>query len=360
MSDSNPDLDRRPLTQHGTAGEALKLALVNLLLGVLTLFFWRFWGKTRVRRFLWSQTTAWGEPLEYTGRGGELFVGFLIVGVTVFAPLAAGLVLANSLLRAHDPLGPVLVLALQLATVFLAGAGLYRARRYQLSRTLLCGLRAGLDGQAWEYGLMTVAIIAGCGATLGWLWPWGEMRLARYAMANTMYGDRHFICEARSGPVYRHFAVFWLGTALLSALAVALFGAAFATFGPLRLAAPLPLAALSVAVLLPVGGVVATLWARYRAAHFRALAAGTRFGDVAFALEAGGWATLRLGLGNLAITVLTLGAARPWAALRTFRFVCDRLRVDGRPDFAAIHQSSQARPRWGEGLAAVFDGAGEF
>ncbi len=40
---------------------------------------WRFWGKTRMRRYLWSHTSLSGDRFEYTGTGGELFVGFIIV-----------------------------------------------------------------------------------------------------------------------------------------------------------------------------------------------------------------------------------------------------------------------------------------
>lgn len=54
----------------------LKLSIVNFLLGVVTLSVYRFWAKTNVRRHIWSCVHINGEPLEYTGRGMELFKGF--------------------------------------------------------------------------------------------------------------------------------------------------------------------------------------------------------------------------------------------------------------------------------------------
>ena len=63
----------------GRVSELLPIVLLNALLNVLTLSLYRFWGKTRVRRYLWDNTNLLGDRLEYTGTGGELFKGFLFV-----------------------------------------------------------------------------------------------------------------------------------------------------------------------------------------------------------------------------------------------------------------------------------------
>ena len=63
----------------------LRIALINALLFVVTLSLYRFWAKTNVRRHIWGCVHVNGEPLEYTGRGLELFLGALIVfGVAIF------------------------------------------------------------------------------------------------------------------------------------------------------------------------------------------------------------------------------------------------------------------------------------
>src|SRR5689334_11823780 len=64
-----------------------RIALLNALLMVLTLTVYRFWAKTNVRRHIWSCVHINGEPLEYTGRGVELFLGFLIVFGLFFLPI---------------------------------------------------------------------------------------------------------------------------------------------------------------------------------------------------------------------------------------------------------------------------------
>ena len=63
----------------GRAGKIAPIAVVVGLLNIVTLSFYRFWGKTRVRKYLWGQTSLLGDPLEYTGTGEELFKGFMIV-----------------------------------------------------------------------------------------------------------------------------------------------------------------------------------------------------------------------------------------------------------------------------------------
>src|SRR3712207_2766510 len=54
------------------------LGLKNGLLNLVTLTLYRFWGKTEVRRRVWDGVQMNGEPFEYTGRGVELFMGFLL------------------------------------------------------------------------------------------------------------------------------------------------------------------------------------------------------------------------------------------------------------------------------------------
>ena len=72
------------IDQPGLVG----LSIVNFLLNLVTLGFYRFWAKTRVRRHIWSSVHVNGEPLEYTGTGKELFIGFLVIMLVLFLPLA--------------------------------------------------------------------------------------------------------------------------------------------------------------------------------------------------------------------------------------------------------------------------------
>ena len=53
----------------GRVGEIATIALQNALFNLITLGFYRFWAKTRLRRYIWGNIEYRGERLEYTGRG---------------------------------------------------------------------------------------------------------------------------------------------------------------------------------------------------------------------------------------------------------------------------------------------------
>jgi uncharacterized membrane protein YjgN (DUF898 family) len=59
------------------------LAFWTGLLTVLTLGIYRFWARTRLRRYIWSAIDAGGDSFEYTGTGLEKFLGFLIALVVL-------------------------------------------------------------------------------------------------------------------------------------------------------------------------------------------------------------------------------------------------------------------------------------
>ena len=56
------------------------------LLELITFGFYRFWLTTDIRRYLWSNTEIDGDAMEYTGRGKELLLGFL-VAMAVLVPI---------------------------------------------------------------------------------------------------------------------------------------------------------------------------------------------------------------------------------------------------------------------------------
>ena len=55
-------------------------------LELVTLGFYRFWLVTDIRRHLWSNTVIDGDAAEYTGRGRELLIGFLIA-LAILVPI---------------------------------------------------------------------------------------------------------------------------------------------------------------------------------------------------------------------------------------------------------------------------------
>ena len=90
-------------------------------------------------------------------------------------------------------------------------------------------------------------------------------------------------------------------------------------------------------------------YVRYKAAQMTLLMEGLALGRmVRLKADFPPGALLRLMIGNGLLILLTLGLGVPHASLRSLRFVCAYVSLEGRSDFAAIIQS-------GEGLADAFD-----
>src|SRR5262249_52995178 len=67
---------RRP-SFHGSGGTLFGIHVINALLTIITLGIYYFWAKTRVRRYLTSQTEIEGDRFAYHGTPRELLFGAL-------------------------------------------------------------------------------------------------------------------------------------------------------------------------------------------------------------------------------------------------------------------------------------------
>jgi uncharacterized membrane protein YjgN (DUF898 family) len=343
----------------------LSLSLVNFLLNLVTLFVYRFWAKTRVRRHIWSCIHIGGEPLEYTGTGRELFLGALIVFVGLILPLVLLGVGAALWLGPQHPAVGLFQVGVTLLVLLLTGMAIYRARRYRLSRTLWRGIRCTLVGSAWTYTLIYFGSLLLKGITLGWSTPAMNLELQRRIIRDMRYGDAPFTFRGGAGPLYRAYALSWFGTIGLAFLVLVFGGAAVGAFFSGELtdlfesAGEKAGAGAAYAALL-VGGLIVYLlygivWTIYQAREMNAFTAYTGLGQARLSLKATVPSLVALWIGNLAIFLFTLGILSPFIAQRNIRYFCDRLTVEGTVDIEDIRQAKQPVDRRGEGLAEAFD-----
>ena len=108
-SDTTYDAVNEQPLYTGRLRKLIPIVLRNILLSIITLGIYRFWGKTKIRRYLWSQVSFRGEPLEYTGTGTELFLGFLVVMLILIPVL-----LLNSFLQIALQSKPYIFIVAQL------------------------------------------------------------------------------------------------------------------------------------------------------------------------------------------------------------------------------------------------------
>jgi len=176
----------------GRRGALFWLALKTSILTVLTIGIYRFWMKTRLRRYYWSAIRPGGVPLEYTGTGTEKLMGFLIA--VVFLAFYIGvfnlilMFLSFSLLNGNS--AAYLTSFIGIIPIYFFAR--YRARHYVLARTRWRGLRFGIDAGAWGYSWRAMLHWLATLLTLGFLLPRQIFWLEKYRTDRTWFGDEKF------------------------------------------------------------------------------------------------------------------------------------------------------------------------
>lgn len=179
------------------------LALKTGFWSILTLGFYRFWMKTRLRRYFWSSIRPGGHPMEYVGDPWEKLLGFFIaVVILTFYIGIVNLLLMFVSFSLFD--GNVVGYALSfLGVIPLWFYARYRARRYVLGRTRWRGVRFGLEPGAWGYAWRACVhwLITIC--TLGALWPRMTFYLEKYRTDRTFFGSAKLTQGGRWTMLYR-------------------------------------------------------------------------------------------------------------------------------------------------------------
>lgn len=165
------------------------LAIKAGFLTVLTLGFYRFWMKTRLRRWYWSAIRIAGVPLEYVGDPLEKLLGFLIAVVFLaFYIGVVNLLLMFASFSLFEGAFPAYFLSF-IGVIPLWFYAMYRARRYVLARTRWRGIRFGLEPGAWGYAWRAMLHWLVTFVTLGLLWPRMTFWLEKYKTDRTYFGS---------------------------------------------------------------------------------------------------------------------------------------------------------------------------
>ncbi len=379
-----------PVEFTGQRGPLFKLLLKNAFFNVVTLWIYRFWAKTWVRRYFWNNIRIDGDPLEYTGLPSELFIGFLIV-LGILVPLGMAYEGVRIVLEsASEAAQSAVYIAYFLVLFVLVQVAFYRMWRYRLTRTTWRGIRFGLDGSTWRFLGLSVGWTLLSVVTLGMAYPWMRVALMRYRIQHTRFGQTRFDFagsgKALCGP-------FLLAFGLPVALTVA-----FLAANPNLGGAAVDFAAGTVPeftdievraqALLSVWLAVPFLYIWYRVREFRYMVGCTRFADVSFASAARSariiWMSVLtvgavIGVGALAFGVMFALAAdgpgfgfvvplvivlyisvAPILSYLILRYeivahVCRTLEISDMAAFGRVVQSTEDVPSTGEGLADAFD-----
>ena len=353
----------------GRRAPVMWLLLINSLLTVMSIGIYRFWAKTRIRRYFWSHVRIRGDALEYLGLPSELFIGFLIA-IAVLVPVGSVYATFNALLGPEDALArTVLEFANLIVLLTLFQVAFYRMWRYRLTRTAWRGIRFGLDGSTWHYLWLSSVWLVLVLLTLGLAYPWMQVALWRYRVSHTRIGSTYFGFSGEAMPLLLPWLVVYAIPAALLALTAAVsspepaIAAAIATpfaylwyrirqgrylightrlgrgrFGSRLAVAPLLLAFLAVGVCL--------------GALFAAMAIPIIAGMVGEISEDSGFLVFLFIIGFIVLLPVITGAILRFEVVRQ---LCLTTVLDDPDALEHAIQSAKDAPRYGEGLADAFD-----
>ena len=301
---------RRP-SYHGSGGTLFGIQLVNLLLTIVTLGIYSFWGKTRVRSYLWRQTEFEGDRLAYHGTGKELLIGWL-KAFAIFFVLFGGIAFVEYLIKVPLTAIPIFVYLVAYAvTLILIPVAIVGSRKYRLSRTSWRGVRFSFRGRTKEFLKLFVGGSLLSVVTLGLYYPFFSNNMWRYLVSRSYFGSQRFEFDGNGADLFGRFIKAFL-------LSIVTFGISWIWYGATR--------------------------QRYYWAH-------TSFAGARFRSTVMGGPLFRLILGDVLLLIITLGLAASWVRTRNIHFICSNLALEGQVDLEAIRQEAQMAPATGDELA---------
>lgn len=341
---------------HGVGGTLFGIHLVNTLFTLLTLGFYYYWGKVRVRKYLFGQTEFAGDRFSYHGNARELLNGALkaslVFGVPYYLLSNAGPFLelnmaAQIVLQASGWL--LLLLFIPFAVV--------SSRRYRMSRSAWRGIRFSFQGKALDFLKLWFAGYFLTGVTLGLYYPYFSTNKQTFLTTHSYFGSEPFKFSGNGAMLFRPFLRVYLVAVSLAILTVLGFYPFIElptnntvdpeTVGPLVIGA---IAGLVIGAL-----AFRLLWLPYSVIEQRYFWEKTSIGSARFQLPITTWPYVKLKLGNMLLVVCTLGLAWPWTTIRNIKFIVDQLALVGSDNFDEIVQAYDGAPPIGEGLDGFLD-----
>lgn len=326
-----------PLQFRGTARDYFGVWVVNVLLTLCTLGIWSAWAKVRTLRWFHGHTYLAGAGFDYHATGGQILKGRL---------LAIAIIVGVSLIGAVWPLAERLIsLFILLAIPWLVNASL----GFHAYMTSWSNVRFGFQGSYGRALLAFVVLPLISIFTLGLLTPLATQQLARYMVGGHRFGHAAFFSAPRLGALYaallRGMGIFivvclagilaaqWVGqaanpefsfTEMLQGLTSPLQRHPSPGLRMFLSVFPVLLATLYAAL------IIATLY--YGAcAHNEILNRCALQGGHRLRSAVTPWRYLWIILSGIVASILTLGLAYPWARVRQYRYVTQRITVLAAP-----------------------------
>jgi len=365
----------------GNAKEYFGIWIVNLFLSIITLGIYTAWAKVRRVRYFYGHTFIDGHNLEYHAKPTAILIGRIIV---------VGILIAMNILVSISPFAGILVVPYLLALPWVIN----QAMRFNARVTSYRNVRFNFKGTYWQAlkiffliplgaivvlglfsagllylfkdqlalnSLSLATLIAGTLISifpiigLGLLLPYMSKLTNNYIGNNLSFGSAQFHTDARFKPLVANFAVSFLFFIVIVAVGF-LTGWAIGTAGVLQ--------SLQLADGFPQGqegffaGLFGLIFALYIGVFLGILFYNAGVRNIAyratllddqheFQSDISALRYVWIMVSNLLATIVTIGLLRPWAAVRSWRYLADHTALLAKSDLGSI--VDQSKP---EGAAA--------
>ena len=335
-----------PMQFTGRGGEYFVIWIVNIALTLVTLGIYSAWAKVRTQRWFYGHTLLDNQAFSYLASPMQILKGRLIAlgalvayyAASIFSPLLAG----------------VLLIVFLLATPWIVVSSL----RFHARQSAYRGLRFDFTGTVGEAARIYIGLTLLIFPTLGLILPYLAYRQLRFIADHTVYGQT----AARYQGSMKPFWGVYLFALVLMLLPLGVIGLGIYQAAQMQ-AARLPReAALAAAGASLFGGLILfylmtlVAGAMIVARTANLLYNATTFGPVGFQSSQRARDLIWLYFSNLVLIALTVGIFIPWAKVRLARYRANHLTVSGPADlgqFAAGQQQSSTAT--GAEMADLFD-----
>ena len=171
---------------------------------MLTLGVYYFWGKTRIRRYLFGASAFEGDRFAYHGTAQELLLGFAKAFVVFFVPIVV-LTVVRDVLDVGPTIKGAAALSISLLFLMFLPVAMVGARRYRLSRTSWRGIRFSFRGAALEFVKIFVKGTILTGLTFGLYYPFFVTRRQAFMISHSYFGNERFDFDGRGRELFGPF-----------------------------------------------------------------------------------------------------------------------------------------------------------
>ena len=286
------------LQYKGKLSKIYEIWLVNLLLTIVTLGIYGFWGRRRMRQYLASQVTLNGNSMEYQGTVAEHVIGTLKFVVAIgllywvdlqIFPQEMKAISAQPTLSTKELIGSIVF---NLVYIYIVSIFIFTSRCYRINRVTWCGIYHRLGGKLWQYADLRVLVLVGKFFTLGLLAPRLDAKFASWTYSRLWFGNQ----QVKLLPYSPSEDLKWINL---------------------------------ITILLAIPTLFASR-AWYHAAFYREfLSRITVAGILVDSSRINGRGLISLLIGNAALQVFTLGLAQPIVINRSLRWLTENIKFDG-------------------------------